>query len=72
MAELIVNKCGDCHPAVSIDLLNSRVHLSAMEPVEAEIFYSQLVMKMIIGLTILLISITVFGDIYRVVRRKNE
>jgi len=72
MAELIVNKCGDCHPAVSIDLLNSRVHLSAMEPVEAEIFYSQLVMKMIIGLTILLISITVFGDIYRVVRRKSE
>lgn len=68
--DLIVNKCGDCHPAVSVDLLNSRVHLSAMESVETEIFYSQLAMKMIIGLTILLISITVFGDIYRLVRRK--
>ena len=69
-AGLIVNKCGDCHPSVSEDLSNSRVHLSAMEPVEMEIFYSQLAMKVIIGLTILLISITVFGDIYRVVKRK--
>lgn len=69
-AELIINKCGDCHPAVSVDLSNSRVHLSAMEPVDLEIFYTQLAMKMIIGLTILLISITVFGDIYRVVKRK--
>ena len=70
-AELIINKCGACHPAVSADLSNSRVHLSAMEPVESKIFYSQLAMKLIIGLTILLISITVFGDIYRAVKRKS-
>ena len=72
IASQIAENCGQCHPSASDNFTASLVHLPETVGSEDEVNVARIVMIFLVYAAMSIILITIFGDIYKAIRRKNQ